>query len=38
MAAKPSAIDMTRAGMAEMKMAAKPTRLTSTAEPPANAA
>jgi hypothetical protein len=37
-AAKPSTIDMTRAGIAEIQMEAMPTRLVSRAKPPAKAA
>jgi hypothetical protein len=36
--AKPSAIDMMRAGMAEIQMETTPTRLMSTAKPPVKAA
>jgi len=36
--AKPSAMDMMRAGIAEIQMAAMPTRVMSTVKPPAKAA
>jgi hypothetical protein len=36
-AAKPSTMDMMRAGMAEIQMEAMPTRLTRRAKPPAKA-